>query len=168
MNQCCIVDCAIPYYAKGYCKKHYQRIAKTGTPHSKIKDNRSNCITEGCNNVQVVLTWCKKHYDQQRHINKPISAEANHLHHIKYRYGITKYQYLEKLNSQKGLCFICENPETVIDKRNNVLKKLSVDHCHKTGKIRELLCNSCNLAIARLEENLHLLDKMKAYLNVHS
>ncbi len=48
------------------------------------------------------------------------------------------------VKKQKGLCAICrEVPEK---------KRLAVDHCHKTGKIRGLLCNLCNMSIGCLRD----------------
>ncbi len=44
------------------------------------------------------------------------------------------------------------------------LQHLYVDHCHVTGRVRGLLCNRCNTAIAMLEEDLSRFDAGKAYL----
>lgn len=43
-------------------------------------------------------------------------------------------------------------------------KKLSVDHCHKTGKVRGLLCSNCNTAIGLLKEDINVLKNAINYL----
>jgi hypothetical protein len=42
--------------------------------------------------------------------------------------------------------------------------KICVDHCHKTGKIRSLLCRRCNTILGLVEENSNLLDLLKQYI----
>lgn len=58
-------------------------------------------------------------------------------HHLKRAYGLTLEQYDQMFEVQGGVCAICNGPET-----NG--KRLSVDHDHKTGRIRGLLCHKCN------------------------
>ncbi len=74
------------------------------------------------------------------------------------KYGITLVEYEELLTEQKGGCKICGL--TPVD--NN--KSLAVDHDHKTGKIRGLLCNNCNVAVGFLKDNPELGIKITSYL----
>ena len=74
---------------------------------------------------------------------------------LKRKYGITTNQYNQILELQNGVCAICGNLETTI--KNNQSQKicsLAVDHDHKTGKVRGLLCSNCNKAIGFLKENI--------------
>ncbi len=57
------------------------------------------------------------------------------------RYGITIEDYSQLLGSQGGGCAICGTTPTN--------KRLAVDHCHNTGKIRGLLCMTCNMQLGR-------------------
>jgi len=76
---------------------------------------------------------------------------------LKYRYNISQKEYNQMLNKQDGKCIICgELPTT--------FKNLSVDHNHKTGKIRGLLCDHCNRGIGFLKENPYILIKAIKYL----
>ena len=79
--------------------------------------------------------------------------------HLKRKYGVS-IEYLEQLlEAQGGCCAICEAPweECVAPKRSRYeelfMQHLYVDHDHETGKVRGLLCNNCNVAIALFEEN---------------
>jgi hypothetical protein len=84
---------------------------------------------------------------------------------LKRKYGITLDQWQQMHNEQGGLCKICGKPETKVDRRQNVVRSLSVDHCHITSKVRGLLCSDCNTAIGLLQHNVELLNKAIAYCN---
>jgi hypothetical protein len=64
-------------------------------------------------------------------------------------YGITKQQRDAMEAEQKGLCASCGNPPT----GKGHTAKLFVDHCHTTGKVRGLLCHSCNVALGLLRDD---------------
>ncbi len=64
---------------------------------------------------------------------------------LKKRYGITSADYDAMLTKQNGVCAICEKKSEI--NRNG---KLFVDHCHETGRVRGLLCDVCNRAVAWL------------------
>jgi len=64
-------------------------------------------------------------------------------------YNMTLETYNEMYNKQKGLCAMCGKPEK--SKAGRRISRLSVDHCHKTGKIRALLCVRCNLVLGSYE-----------------
>jgi hypothetical protein len=77
----------------------------------------------------------------------------------KLRQGLTIAQYDELLEAQGGVCAICGRPP-----KN---RRLAVDHNHKTGKIRGLLCWVCNLKVlGRLERFMSFasLAQIEAYL----
>lgn len=83
----------------------------------------------------------KKYQSSQR-------GQAMKLDRIyKVLYGITLIQYNQLLASQNFRCKICNTHQESLKRR------LNVDHCHKTGKIRSLLCVSCNRALGYLGDN---------------
>ena len=77
---------------------------------------------------------------------------------LKIRYGLTKENYNELLEKQSGVCAICRGPQKAPTRR------LDVDHCHKSGVVRGLLCDHCNKAIAFLQDNPELLRKVASYV----
>ena len=74
-------------------------------------------------------------------------------------YGIGIKEYDEILNGQNGVCAICSSPPP-----NNYKKRLNVDHCHTTGKIRGLLCDACNRALGLFKDNQDIMNKAISYL----
>ena len=80
-------------------------------------------------------------------------------------YGITLNEYNTMLAKQGGVCAICNQPETAISRWNpSIIKNLSVDHNHITGKTRGLLCGQCNTAIGRFKDDINILQLAINYL----
>lgn len=80
------------------------------------------------------------------------------------KYGITLSQFNAILEKQNHVCAICKRPERAIDPRTKKPRRLSVDHCHKTGEVRGLLCTPCNQAIGQLQDNPDVLHAAVEYL----
>jgi len=81
---------------------------------------------------------------------------------LKSQYGLSLAEYQELLESQGGVCKICKQP-------CNSGKRLAVDHCHLTGKIRGLLCTCCNTGIGKFRDSPELLLAAVEYLkNAHN
>jgi len=77
-------------------------------------------------------------------------------------FGLSLIDYNKMLHAQKEVCAICNQPET--HKRNGKLKALAVDHDHKTGAIRGLLCSDCNTGIGKLKDDPEVLRSAIRYL----
>lgn len=75
------------------------------------------------------------------------------------KYGISLKEYDEMLKQQNGKCKICGS-----EKVGGNHKYLKVDHCHKTGKVRGLLCNDCNLGIGKLKDDPDILRNAAKYI----
>lgn len=73
-------------------------------------------------------------------------------------YGITLEQYNEQFINQNGCCAGCARHQSEFD------KSLAVDHSHKSGAFRSLLCAGCNLAIGNVTENPETLLRLHALL----
>jgi hypothetical protein len=72
-------------------------------------------------------------------------------------YGITPEQFDSMLLAQDGRCFICRN--NFKDARDT-----HVDHCHKSGKVRSLLCSNCNTGLGQFKDSPEILKKAADYL----
>ncbi len=81
---------------------------------------------------------------------------------LQSRYGITLDQYIAILVSQNNVCAICRQPETMTLRGR--LKRLAVDHCHTTDRVRGLLCHKCNLAVGQMDDSAVRLRAAAAYL----
>ena len=101
----------------------------------------------------------KKRYIKNRRKRKLYQRELQ----LKCSYGITLEQYNQLILHQNGKCAICNNKETSKN-CNRKIKKLSIDHNHKTGEIRGLLCDNCNNLLGRAKDNINILQNAIKYL----
>jgi hypothetical protein len=81
--------------------------------------------------------------------NRAISTGISRLHRL---YGLTLEEYEAMERSQDGVCAICRKP-TSYRRKDGSLGRLAVDHDHKTGRIRGLLCDQCNRMIGHLDKD---------------
>lgn len=77
---------------------------------------------------------------------------------LKRRFNINSQQYEAMLIAQDFSCGICRTHQKDLD------KSLAVDHCHKTGAIRGLLCSRCNLSLGGFQDSIEVLEKAILYL----
>jgi len=100
--------------------------------------------------------WRKKHRD------KLIASERRKR--LK-KYGLTIADYDRMVIAQGGCCKICRRPprnrKTVTGRK---YFQLDVDHCHKTKRVRGLLCYNCNAILGHAKDNLDVLRAAIAYL----
>lgn len=136
---------------------------KCGTDKPVVEFYKDKSRTDG------LTHWCKdcqrsKHVEYDRsdyrrqyyEDNKTKFDENSRRVHLK-KYGITPEEYAELLFLQGGVCKICGG-------QSKGDRRLAVDHCHTTGKIRGLLCNTCNAGLGQFGDNVELLRKAITYL----
>jgi hypothetical protein len=79
---------------------------------------------------------------------------------LREKYGLTPADYDAMVAAQHGACGICGQPETARG-RGGFPGRLAVDHHHRTGAVRQLLCHRCNLVTWAMEESPGLLDEVR-------
>ncbi len=80
-------------------------------------------------------------------------------YYLKRKYGITPKEYNEMYDKQYGKCAICGVHQSELE------RVFCVDHDHKTGEIRGLLCNDCNSVLGYCKDNQFILLKSIEYLS---
>jgi len=145
----------------GFCK-NCLAIKKYGTPYKgkkgtyQLKSIEYKNGTKLCTNCNLIKS--KEEFSKEKEKYKARCRKCLGLKYKLRKFKITEEQYNKFLSIQKGCCAICENPESQE-------KELSIDHCHKTLKVRGLLCQACNTGIGLLRENKNILLKAIEYLN---
>lgn len=138
---------------------------KTEKPLSDFYNNRSQSdgLASECkicsmkrykiyraNNKEKLREKDRKRY--RGHKRPPLSSADKLIkkdYYLKRTYGVTLKQYDKMFEDQNGVCAICGRAE--IKTYKGVPTRLAVDHNHKTGKVRALLCSNCNQSLGIYE-----------------
>lgn len=124
-------------------------------------------------------SWCKQCHTTNniarmkfRRDNEPGYREyvRNYARKRRFRikFGITIEDYEKMLAAQGGGCAICHRTDKVIDGHLGTPKMFPVDHDHKTGRMRGILCDRCNRGIGLLQDSVELIKSALKYLQKHS
>lgn len=191
-NECDYPPCPDEATIAGKCATHYHR-ANRGAPLDGTRKNAAKACDHptGCLDAATVRGRCQNHKRRQRishhgrqcaQCGGPIPAErpidaiyceracntaariasgraraAVAKHYFSSRYGLT----LDQVNAmaEKG-CAICGTTDW--PGRHN---RPHVDHDHKTGKVRGMLCSECNTGLGKFRDDAALLHAAAAYLD---
>lgn len=108
--------------------------------------------------------WCKecsKAYQREWHAkNKdtPGFSTKRKSQELKWRYGITLEEREQMIIEQNGKCAICGV---------HVDSKAHTDHCHTTGKVRGILCTTCNRGLGYFKDSAEIIQNAIRYLEKH-
>lgn len=128
------------------CNMCYKSLPKCNfSLHSRAKDGLQN-------NCKQCMSIYRKKW-----ASDPDNRRRRKLRSL---YNLTLDDYSDMLDKQENKCKICGTTST----RNKAYKFLPVDHCHKTGKVRGLLCDYCNVGLGRFEDDIDRLKKAIVYL----
>lgn len=118
--------------------------------------DRGKCTYRSqCKSCHKARSWAGR--DKRKH------RVISYKHQLKRNYNLSVDGFNQRFKKQAGKCLICES------RLENIFlevegKRASVDHDHKTGEIRGLLCNSCNSGLGYLKDDLDLLMRAIDYL----
>lgn len=87
--------------------------------------------------------------------------EARWVMELQQRYSLTLDDYRRLLERQNGVCAVCEGPP---NGPGSAKGRFHVDHCHRTGKVRGLLCGKCNTAVGLLNDDAKRAMRVARYL----
>lgn len=164
---------------KAYMREYRKRMRQTPEGREKLRVAKKKW-KQSENGKKAARAWAKKKYvphplprvertdDERRASERAYYKKTQERRRELYRkgmshlrrYGLSKAEYFAMVEAQSNCCAICgESPNPSAKKR-----LLCVDHCHDTGRIRGLLCDSCNKGIGNLKENAAVLFRAILYL----
>jgi hypothetical protein len=94
----------------------------------------------------------------QREKDKPGHKMMRKGEALRRLYGITLEEFNKMAAEQDGRCAVC----------GMVPWRLVVDHCHRSEEVRQLLCDTCNMAIGLFQDNPHLMQTAASYVEKHN
>ena len=131
---------------RGYLEKHWPK--KQISWKKYYQENRSKNL--------------KRNKERRKQGGEKLKMREKDLRY-KNRYGISYKEARSIWENQDRKCAICGIE--IIYRNDNKRSSACLDHNHKTGKVRELLCNNCNNILCRSKENPFILIKCTKYLN---
>lgn len=172
---CRVPDCGRPLQGRGLCGTHLDRARRhdgdplADVPIQKKGNGDPDAATRRCPKCERFLPaddfrmrsgkqsryrrahcWqCESNYSARyREKNRTGADLAYWRSAIMRSYGLTEEDFEAILDGQNGCCAICGTTEPGANRT-----RFCVDHCHATGVVRGLLCNSCNRALAALGDS---------------
>lgn len=147
------------------CKRRRSELYRRGKgirPQRKVPiltDDKGSPTHRECSRCQQMLplTQYAKHNGGTAYLGiHPYCKDCSAERHLISKYGLTKADKVKMYENQNETCAVC--------KEGVSLSEIVVDHCHKTGKVRGLLCNACNKAIGLLKDDHMRCLSMISYL----
>lgn len=130
-------------------KDFYHTIAKRSSGHRNFRI-RKECIE--CIKTRMKESFYKNYHHNLKRI-RIAYREKHRFKYIKNQYGINKEEYLTLVKNYPK-CLIC----------NKLINNPQIDHCHKTGVVRGILCFRCNLGLGNFDDNINKLKRAISYL----
>lgn len=133
-----------------------------------LKDafNRGNFICKKCK-VEKSITDFGIHTGNNKYnlsrVCKECNREVDKFSTIN-KYGLSKKDFIAMLENQDSKCKICKSEIKYMSRFNNRTESACVDHDHKTGKVRGLLCSNCNRGIGLLKDDPKILKRAYKYV----
>ena len=124
----------------GHCQRNL--------PEESFKKNKNGKLGR-----HSICKSCCSDRDKMRYANGDTYAARR-----KKLYNLSVEEYEDMYAAAEGCCEVCGVKESTLSRR------LAVDHCHVTGKIRGLLCSKCNTALGQLDDNLDKITALYSYL----
>lgn len=151
---CAVADCPNEVEAWGWCRSHYA-LAKH---QFKINPRECDFCAKWYVGRRSDSQFCSRECKGKQRLRDGRAAASSRKSYMKREWGLGLEEYHRMLADQGGCCGICGG----FDPKGR--GRFIVDHDHKTGKVRGLLCNDCNLGLGKLGDNVELLRRAVAYL----
>ncbi|MFD3584443.1 endonuclease VII domain-containing protein [Streptomyces sp. NPDC058683] len=132
------------------CRTNYHCRAPEPLGPARVPEGHKRC--RGCGEVKPHSEWHRKG-DGFAGRCKARRAAVQPAHHLRRKYGLTEVERDAMVASQHGPRAICLSAPPV-----------HVDHCHKTGRVRGVLCFNCNSAIGLLRDDPETINRAADYL----
>ncbi|MGC9537968.1 endonuclease VII domain-containing protein [Streptomyces sp. UG1] len=141
-------ECSAEYYRQ-------RQEAKGKKVREKVPVPPGHKLCPQCSQVKPHSDWgrSKSTSDGWASYCRACRAERDRASHFKRKFGLTEAERDELIASQMGLCAICLKAPAV-----------HVDHCHKTGRVRGVLCFNCNSGLGLLRDDPDVINRAADYL----
>ncbi len=140
--------------ASDYHRKRQENLGKKVRPKAEVPRRHKLCLK--CGEVKPWSEWHRNATASDglsTRCKACRAVEGGRAGHLKRQYGLTEAERDRLIAAQGGVCCICLSapPE-------------HVDHCHETGRVRGVLCFSCNAALGQFKDRPDAIRRAAAYV----
>jgi Recombination endonuclease VII len=150
--------------ANNLCVRCHKKMDRKGLECQTCTDRRNEYRTQWKNmrKDQGLCTKCGKEKPEERRAfstciecaKQPVLTPEERLLRRVQSHNLSPEEYNTMLENQGGVCAICRR----------ATKSFHIDHSHITGRVRGILCNSCNLGLGMFKDKSHILERAILYL----
>ena len=153
-------DCSQEHVARGLCDQHYRhqlRAERRQRLASELADRRClHCDEPIPAKRNAAALFCTRACKQKERVASGKAAEVARRHYFGKLYGLSVDQVNEMAERGCGICGTTDWPGRH--------QRPHVDHDHKTGKVRGILCSECNTGLGKFRDDPAVLERAIAYL----
>jgi Autographiviridae endonuclease VII len=137
-------------------RRHWQAKRYWEDPNFRQRKLKANRTYRAANREEINRRLReKRNTDEYREKQRVLRRAQRRMYDLKTKYGMSVEDYDAMLLRQGGVCSIC---------KRHPRQTLIVDHCHKTRKVRGLLCHKCNVALGFYHDDPRLTREATVYL----
>ncbi len=134
--------------------------------HREKRIKASKAARDACNPLKLRNARLRFSYGPGIDAHRKANPQLFEIPHPSSICGIYIEWYYVMLDQQRGMC---ANPGcgAAESRREGKVRPLEIDHNHETGAVRGLLCNSCNVSLGRLYENVQRIEGLASYIRAY-
>ncbi len=136
-----------------YSKKSQRKEDKGSWPQKWFKDKSCKMCSTVFTPTSPCMFYCSEYCEVRGRTNR----------YLLRNYNVTLEWYEKEYKKQDGLCAICHKEGFLMNPKVHKTR-LVVDHCHKTGGVRGLLCHNCNRALGLFKDEIKTILSAATYL----
>jgi len=159
---CSVEACVNKAVSRTWCITHYSRWRLKGDVQADIPVRAIGQQATCCSAKHYANGLCANHYMQQRRRDSPELFAVQELRKAARRLGFDPDMIEAHFREHSGMCDVCGRTATVASKR--LRYRLAMDHDHRTGQFRGLICDPCNRALGFAGDDPARLRALADYL----
>lgn len=160
-KDCSVAGCNHKAVSRGWCITHYTRWRTHGDVQAHIPIRAIGQQATCCSAKHYANGLCANHYMQKWRADHPAQIEIRDLRQGAQRAGLNPDKVEQHFRAHHGLCDICQRQAANASLR---VTRLCIDHDHRTGQFRGLICVPCNRGIGFMDDSPERLEAAAAYL----
>ncbi|CAB4127732.1 Recombination endonuclease VII [uncultured Caudovirales phage] len=160
-----------PYYTCRLCRNERARKYRLENPE-KFSATKKKCWYK---HHEKNIVESREKYQKHKDVRQKDSLDRYHANpkaqsnrRLKRLFGLSQNEYDAMIIAQDNKCAICKNSEMLMDNKQLDIRKLAVDHCHVTNKVRGLLCFNCNIGLGKFKDSIDELQNAIDYLLIYT